>query len=64
MRYFEIEGNKKLTGNVQITGAKNSVLALIIASTMTNKVVTIEDIPEIKDVSELIKRYRKKLSVN
>jgi UDP-N-acetylglucosamine 1-carboxyvinyltransferase len=55
MRYFEIEGNKKLTGNVQITGAKNSVLALIIASAMTNKVVTIEDIPEIKDVSELIK---------
>ena len=55
MRYFKIEGNKKLSGSVQISGAKNSVLALIIASTMTDKVVTIEDIPDIKDVKELVK---------
>ncbi len=54
MQYFKINGGNTLTGKVEVTGAKNSVLALIIASTMTNDVVTIEDVPLINDVYELI----------
>lgn len=52
-KYFKIEGNKPLSGTVHISGAKNSVLALIIGATMTNQVVTIEDVPDIRDVHML-----------
>ncbi len=52
-QYFKVEGQKKLTGTVHISGAKNSVLALIIGATMTNQVVTFEDVPDIRDVHML-----------
>ncbi len=52
-KYFKIEGQNKLTGNIHVSGAKNSVLALIIGSVMTNQVVTIEDVPDIRDVHML-----------
>ncbi len=54
-KYFKIEGQKKLSGNIHVSGAKNSVLALIIGSIMTNQVVTIEDVPDIRDVHMLKK---------
>ncbi len=52
-QYFKVEGQKKLSGTVHVSGAKNSVLALIIGATMTNQVVTIEDVPDIRDVHML-----------
>lgn len=52
--YFLIKGNKHLSGKVRISGAKNSALALLIASTMTNDVVIFEDVPNIQDVDELL----------
>lgn len=52
-KYFKIEGQKKLSGNIHVSGAKNSVLALIIGSVMTDQVVTIEDVPDIRDVHML-----------
>ncbi len=52
-KYFKIEGQKELSGNIHVSGAKNSVLALIIGSIMTNQVVTIEDVPDIRDVHML-----------
>jgi len=53
--YFEINGNKKLEGTINISGAKNSVLALMIATTMTDGIVSLEDAPDIEDVKKLIK---------
>ncbi len=53
-QYFKINGGNPLTGNIEIGGAKNSVLALMIASTLTSQVVTLEDVPEIDDVNVLI----------
>lgn len=50
MSYIKINGKKKLSGTVQISGAKNSVLPLIIATTMTDSVVNLEGIPDIRDV--------------
>ncbi len=57
--YFKVEGGNKLTGSIEINGAKNSILALLIASSMTNQVVTIEDVQNIKDVRSLIKKIKK-----
>lgn len=50
---IKIVGGNKLKGSIEISGAKNSVLALMIASTMTSEVVTLEDIPQIQDVKLL-----------
>ncbi len=52
--HFLINGCQPLQGKVRISGAKNSALALIIASTLTNEVVTLEDVPNINDVTELL----------
>ncbi len=56
--YFKIIGGNKLTGTIDINGAKNSILALLIGATMTDEVVTIEDVPNIKDVRALKKIFR------
>lgn len=56
--YFLINGQQPLQGKVRVSGAKNSVLALLIASTMTNDVVIFEDVPKIQDVDELISILR------
>lgn len=56
-QYFEIQGGNKLSGTIKINGAKNSILPLLIASTMTEKVVTIEDVPNISDVDALVKIF-------
>ncbi len=61
--YFKVNGGNKLTGTIEINGAKNSILALLIGSTMTDNVVTIEDVPDIKDVRAL-KTIFKELGIN
>ncbi len=53
-RYFKVQGGNKLSGKVNISGAKNSVLALLITSVLTDKQLVIEDVPAIKDVYDLI----------
>ncbi len=52
-QYFKVNGQNKLSGTVHVSGAKNSVLALIISAAMTDGVVTIEDVPAIRDVEKL-----------
>ncbi|GGI65593.1 UDP-N-acetylglucosamine 1-carboxyvinyltransferase [Enterococcus alcedinis] len=54
MKKLVIQGNKPLTGEVTISGAKNSVVALIPAAILANSPVTLEGVPDIKDVHSLI----------
>lgn len=51
---IKIKGGKKLNGKVQISGAKNSAVALIPASLMANDVVTLDGLPDISDVKTLM----------
>ncbi len=44
-----IEGNKKLSGTIDIGGAKNSAVALIPASILAGGISTIENVPNISD---------------
>lgn len=53
MKILEIEGNKPLSGTIRIGGAKNSVVALIPASILTNNKVTLTNVPDITDVNIL-----------
>ncbi|AZP04092.1 UDP-N-acetylglucosamine 1-carboxyvinyltransferase [Jeotgalibaca ciconiae] len=54
MKKIIINGNKPLNGEVTISGAKNSTVALIPASILADSVVTLEGIPNIQDVHSLI----------
>lgn len=54
MNKLVINGGKKLSGKVTITGAKNSAVALIPASILADSPVTLEGVPDIQDVHSLI----------
>lgn len=53
MKKIKIEGGHKLTGNIQISGAKNSAVALVPASLLSDGIVTIDNIPNISDIDAL-----------
>jgi len=55
MRVLKIEGQKTLSGTLEVSGAKNSVVALISAAILSKGIVIIEDVPDISDVNVLIK---------
>ena len=54
MASFIIEGGHKLYGEITPQGAKNEVLQEICATLLTSEKVTIENIPDIADVNNLI----------
>ena len=53
MKQFKIKGGNRLTGTIRISGAKNSAVALIPASLLSDEVVAIDNIPDISDVEVL-----------
>jgi UDP-N-acetylglucosamine 1-carboxyvinyltransferase len=52
--YFEVQGGKKLKGEITPQGAKNEALQIISAILLTPEKVTISNIPDILDVNLLI----------
>lgn len=54
MKKIIINGNKELKGNIKISGAKNSAVALIPAALLCEEKVTIYNVPEISDTYNLI----------
>ena len=54
MASFEIIGGKKLEGEINPQGAKNSALQILCAVLLTDQKVIINNIPEIRDVNKLI----------
>lgn len=54
MKKLVIEGSRELTGEIHISGAKNSVVALIPATMLTKGKCVIENVPDISDVRILI----------
>ncbi|MCS4487436.1 UDP-N-acetylglucosamine 1-carboxyvinyltransferase [Streptococcus sciuri] len=54
MRKIVIEGGKPLKGEVVVSGAKNSIVALMPAAILTDDIVTLDGVPEISDVENLI----------
>lgn len=51
---YIINGGKRLSGTVEISGAKNAALKMMIASLLFEEKVTLHNVPRIADVSELI----------
>ena len=54
MKKLVIEGGHRISGTIKISGAKNSVVALIPASILTNGKCIITNVPDISDVRILI----------
>lgn len=53
MKMLEIKGGNPLTGTIRISGAKNSVVALIPAAILSSEEVTICNVPDITDTAAL-----------
>lgn len=54
MSIFRIRGGKKLAGEIIPQGAKNEALQIISAVLLTDQPITINNIPDIRDVNKLI----------
>ncbi len=54
MKKIVIKGNRPLAGEVTISGAKNSAVALIPAAILADSTVILEGVPDIQDVHSLI----------
>ena len=55
---FEVIGGQPLSGELQPQGAKNEALQILSAVLLTDEVVTISNIPDIRDVNQLIELLR------
>lgn len=54
MEQYVIKGGNSLSGEVEIGGAKNAALAILAAAIMTDETVTIENMPNVRDINVLL----------
>ena len=54
MASFKVTGGKRLKGEITPQGAKNEALQILCAVVLTAEPVTIHNIPNIRDVNQLI----------
>ena len=54
MEQYVIKGGNPLVGEVEIGGAKNAALAILSAAVMTDETVTIENLPNVRDINVLL----------
>jgi len=54
MERFVIKGNQPLKGTIQVNGAKNAALKILAASLLTDKKLTVSNVPQIEDIFRLI----------
>jgi len=55
MDYLQITGGTKLSGSIEISGAKNSALPIIAATILSDKPVTLTNLPNVVDIRTLLK---------
>ena len=54
MEQYVIRGGNPLVGEVEISGAKNAALAILAAAIMTDETVTIDNLPDVRDINALL----------
>ena len=54
MEQYVIKGGNPLYGDVEIGGAKNAALPILAAAVMTDETVTIENLPNVRDINVLL----------
>ncbi|MFV7791071.1 UDP-N-acetylglucosamine 1-carboxyvinyltransferase [Aliarcobacter lanthieri] len=59
MEYLKIIGNKKISGEVSISGAKNAALPLIASTILGKNKITINNLPNVADINTFLKLISK-----
>ena len=54
MDQYIIKGGNPLVGEVTIGGAKNAALGILAAAVMADQTVTIENLPNVRDINVLL----------
>lgn len=57
MERFIIKGGQQLKGEVSIGGAKNAALGILAAAIMSDDTVTIENVPDVRDIRVLLRAF-------
>ena len=55
MEYITIKGGVKLKGSVEVSGSKNSALPILASALLTNKKLSLTNIPKLVDVESMTK---------
>jgi len=59
MEYLKIIGNKKISGEVSISGAKNASLPLIASTILAKNQISIKNLPNVADINTFLKLISK-----
>ena len=54
MEQYIIKGGHPLVGEVEIGGAKNAALAILVAAIMTDETVVIDNLPDVSDINVML----------
>ena len=54
MEQYIIKGGHPLVGEVEIGGAKNAALAILVAAVMTDETVVIDNLPDVSDINVML----------
>ncbi len=58
MEKFVIEGGKKLSGEIRVSGSKNATLPVLAATLLTDSVCEIRNVPKLRDTMTMCKLLR------
>ena len=59
MEKFRVYGQSRLSGTVNISGAKNAALPILFAAILATKPVKLTNVPALKDIETTLKILRK-----
>ena len=54
MQKLKISGGNKLVGEINISGAKNSALPILAASLLSEKNISLNNVPQLNDIATMI----------
>ena len=54
MEYIEIDGGRKLSGEILLSGSKNSALPILACSLLSDKSVNLTNVPDLLDIKSMI----------
>ena len=55
MDYLQLQGKQSISGNINISGAKNAALPLIALTILAKNKITISNLPDVADINTLLK---------
>ena len=54
MKKLEVFGATKLKGQIKISGSKNASLPILAATLLSNKKITLTNLPKVKDIETML----------